>query len=482
MKLFTCSQKRLLTTALSILIFALIAYRSPESYAAQGNIPELSREKLLNNLDVLFLYRPSDTTVSLNLRIRGGAAFDLAGKEGTMALLGDALFPDQSAREYVEELGGRVEVTTDYDWMDISLSSRAAEFERVVTLLRNTLVNPPLIAETFAQLRAARIKVLRETSVAPETSADRALMARLFGDYPYGRPAAGTPETLARVERADVLFARERFLNPNNSTLLITGNIEPRRAMRALRQFLGSWRKSENVVPATFRQPVAPDTRTLIINLPGAASTEVRLAVRGVARGSDRNAAAALLLTFLARERWLAALPELRDTAFSVRHDAYGLAGIFRMGAALPAAPQAAKALAAARAVLQTLAAAQATAAEVDRAKRDAVALLKQKSEQPGSLAKIWLDAETYRLSSPSEAQIINGLTPADLQRSAAQLFRDAPVATIAIGDAAQLQAEIVRTNPVQIVERNNPVVSETAPPQPPPKPASTAQPIKRPY
>ena len=88
------------------------------------------------------------------------------------------------------------------------------------------------------------------------------LAARLYGAHPYGRLIAGTPESLARIERPDLMLARDRFLTADNARLVIIGGVEPARAMRAFRQFLGAWRKSEALVPATFRQPVAPDAGT----------------------------------------------------------------------------------------------------------------------------------------------------------------------------------------------------------------------------
>ena len=57
------------------------------------------------------------------------------------------------------------------------------------------------------------MKIAKETAVSPAILADRAIAARLFGEFPYGRPQHGSPESIARVDRADLLLARERFLN-----------------------------------------------------------------------------------------------------------------------------------------------------------------------------------------------------------------------------------------------------------------------------
>ena len=53
---------------------------------------EPERNRLLNGLRVVLLPRPGEQDVLIKLRIHSGAAFDLAGKAGSMALLGDLLF------------------------------------------------------------------------------------------------------------------------------------------------------------------------------------------------------------------------------------------------------------------------------------------------------------------------------------------------------------------------------------------------------
>jgi predicted Zn-dependent peptidase len=452
---------------------------------AAQNPPEPTREELLNGLHVLLWNRPGETSVLIKLRIHSGATFDMAGKSGMMALLGDALFPDAAAREYfADELGGRLEVTTDYDGIEVTLAGRASEFERIVDLLRTALVNTQLSDEVINKLRESRSKVVRETGIAPSTVADRAIMARLFGEYPYGRPSAGSTETLARVVRPDLMLARERFLNPNNAALVIIGGVEERRAMRALRQLLGMWRKSDSMVPATFRQPEVPDARTLILDQPGAETVEVRLATRGLTR-ADKDYAAASLLALLARDRWQTALPELGKSAFFVRHEAHALPGSFIMGASVRAT-DAARALETARGVLRDLYTVPPSAAELAHARAEAIATLNKQAERPESLADAWLDSETFKTGTlGDQARAIGSLTPADLQRVANRLFHDAPAAAVAVGNASQLRAELERTGKVEIAGEA-PVVSgknetQTAPQTGKPAQAPLFAPVKKP-
>ncbi|MBC7932548.1 MAG: insulinase family protein [Rubrivivax sp.] len=436
---------------------------------------EPRREQLLNGLRILMLSRPGDGDVLIKLRVHSGAAFDLAGKEGLMATLADAMF-DQQTRDYVtEELDGRIEVVTDYDSINITLAGRATDFDRLLELARNAVTNPQLTPEAIERARAVRLKALGAKASAPAEQADRAVAARLFGTYPYGRAAGGSTESIARIERADILLMRERFLYSDTTTLVIVGGFDPKRVMRSLRSSLGGWRKSDGKIPSTFRLPDPPDERTLVINNPGSSETEVRLSLRGLAR-TDRDAPAAQLLASVVRERWLSGLPELKDRVAFVRHDAYRNGGVFRLGASMRSPTEAAKALELARAILRDLASNAPTAAEIERARR----MLQFTAQNIGALTDSWLDEHSYNskaATAPEIDHIASSLTPSETQRVAARLFLHTPSATVAIGDAAQLRTELARIGAVEIFGEAAAKPEAT----PPPKPQQPAIQLKRP-
>src|SRR5262245_57449410 len=84
------------------------------------------REQLLNGLNLLIWPQPGSPELIVKLRINSGAAFDLAGKSGQMALLGDLLFPDAATVDYfTDELGGKLDVSVSYDSMTITMVGKA---------------------------------------------------------------------------------------------------------------------------------------------------------------------------------------------------------------------------------------------------------------------------------------------------------------------------------------------------------------------
>lgn len=453
-------------TAASIAL--CLIFTSDASIRAQGT-PDPARTQLLNGLRVVHLQKPGDQEVLIKLRIHSGAAFDLAGKEGTLALLGDILFPDPNVREYfTEEMQGRLNIKTDYDAITITMQGRASEFERMIEILRTALVTTQLTPENVDKVRQGRIKILRETSILPAAVADRAIAARLFGDFPYGRPSLGTPESLERVDRADLMLARERFLNPNNATLTIIGGVAQSRAMRALRQLLGIWRKSEQVIPATFRQPAKPDPRTLVINAPGDQSVEIRFAVRGLAR-RDPDALSASLLAAIAKRRWEASIPELTRSPLFVKHDTFSLPGMLVMGTSIDPLLTG-KALTSARDVAKGLASGPVTITELDQARNELIGAINNQIAKSDGVSDGWLDIDTYGVSSTSDSiRQLSNITPADLQRTAGRLFSEGAFASVVVGNSELVKVPLESFGKVELmgaVETKKDGATETSRPK----------------
>ncbi len=427
----------------------------PNSTSAQTSaVPDRSR--LLNELQVLLLPSPGSQDVVVKLRVNSGAAFDLAGKAGTMALLGDLLFPDPNTREYfTDEMQGRLAVSTDYDSITITMQGRTREFERIIEILRNAVVTTALTPENVQKAREGRTKIVKETAILPGAVADRAIAARLFGDFPYGRPYGGTVESLERIDRADVMLARERFLNPNDSTLVIVGDLQPSRARRVLRQLMGIWRKSEAIVPATFKQPALPDPRPLLVQAPSDQSVEVRLAVRGFSR-SDPDSAAASLLASVARQRWEKMMPDSARSPIFVRRDAFALPGMFVMGATVENL-LAGKALSAARDVLRSLATTPVTPAELDHARTEVISAFKDRSK-PDGIAEAWLDIEVYKLPPIEEqARALNAISAEDLRRVAGRLVDERGIASVVVGNADLVKTQLEQIGKVEVMGEMQP-------------------------
>lgn len=286
------------TFLLVILIFSAL-----HSFAQSPNFPVPREEQLLNQLRVLVWQEPTSPKVTVKLRIHSGAAFDQQGKEGTMQLLAGILFPNESINEFFEEdLNGNLEVLCNYDYIQINATGDADKFLQIMETLATAVTNPQINKENTAKVKPALMAKVAELENNPVYVADQAVRKRLFGTFPYGRPQLGSSESLAKIDFADIIFAEERFLTADNATLAISGNVKSDFALKAAKRLFGGWLKSDKKTPSTFAQPEAPPKGLQILDSAAENTSEIRFAMRGLAR-NDKNYYALQILETILQKR-----------------------------------------------------------------------------------------------------------------------------------------------------------------------------------
>ena len=199
--------------------------------------------------------------------------------------------------------------------------------------------------------------------------------------------------------------------------------------------------------------------------MPGPAA-ELRVAMRGVSR-TDPDYFPAKVLAKLAEQRWQGLTPELVKQPVFARSESFALPGAFMMGTTVDT-QGAADALANARKVIDSLMTTPATAAELERAKTEAIGEVSGLLSKPEAFPDPWLDLDTYHLSSlQDQIALFRGVTAQDLQRIATRLFKDATIASVIAGETTPLKAALQGRFPYE-------VLGEMATPTPSPKPPAT--------
>lgn len=374
------------------------------------------QEKLLNGLRVLMWTDPSATDVRASIRVHAGASFDPQGKEGVMKLLAENVFPTAESRNFFsEDLGGNVEVVTNYDYIQINATAKASEFVTLLETLAQAVSNPTIDAETTTALKRALTEKLTALEKDPAYVAERASTKRLFGTFPYGRPQMGSVTSLERIDFADLLYAKNRFFTADNATVAISGNFNGDLGFRAARRYFGAWQKSDKRVPSTFRQPDPPEKQPVQLTLAGAGPFS-SFAFRGLSR-NDQDYVASLVL-----EKIVAARLQRVSPGATFSHQARVLPGVvvINAGGAMEFPFE----------QLST----KVSEAEFGRARGEVAAEIAKRSVMDD-----WLDADTYSVKADADRQAIQSITLADVQRVADRLGKN-PIASAVILSSAAAQ------------------------------------------
>lgn len=389
------------------------------------------QEKLLNGMKLLIWNTPASDHVSVKVRIHAGAAFDPQGKEGTMQLLSDSFFPTADAKNFFrDELGGSFGITCNYDYIQIDTTARSADFLTLIETVAQALANPEIDKDSTLALKTALLTKVQAMENDASYVADRAVRKRLFGTFPYGRPVLGNAASLARIDFADLRFAKDRLLTADNATVIVSGSVDPAIAYRAARRYFGAWLKSDKRVPSTFRQPDAPDSSVEKLEMPGVSKPEVRYALRGFARSSKEFAPAEIYARVL-QARLAELTSDGSGTDVSVEHDEHVLPGafIFRYRAQPPAPSNVPPSRVETeddknfRSILKRPVA----DAEFALAKTEVLSAMAKRD-----LAELWLDVDTFRIGPPTEeVKAFQNVTLADINALSSRLAGEPLAATI---------------------------------------------------
>lgn len=381
------------------------------------NVTAPREEKLLNGMKLLVWSDAKAEKSSVKLRIHSGSAFDQQGREGVMALLADILFPNEGARQYFEEdLGGTLEITSNYDYIQLNATGDNDKILEILEALAQAVSKPQIDKDTTAKVKAAKLEKVKELEKNPAYVADQAVAKRLFGNFPYGRPQLGTTESLTKIDFADLLLAKQKFLTADNATLTVTGNIKFDLVYRAARRLFGGWEKSYKKVPATFTVAEIPDSKPLTVDLPVEGSL-FRTATTGLAR-NDKDFFALQVLTRIA---------EKSKTHKLIKNEGYLLSGIIIGGGTgipsfIGAISNSDK--------KPTFDDSQPpiTQEEFEKAKAEVLAELNQKS-----FMDHWLDIDTYKLVSvKDEIQKVNNIKLEDIHKLLDKLHKQ-PFVTVIV-------------------------------------------------
>ena len=442
-------------------------FASPRSAAekptGQGNqslqpspfvLPVAKRDSLLNGLQLIVIEQPDTKTVTAHLRINSGGAFDLAGKSGLadltagMLLRGGGGMSAKNVSDTVEQLGLTVRAAVGWDATDMVISGPRGEVDGIFDLLNRLVITPAFDQKELDALKAQRSTALKEEAADEHERLRRTALGGVFGTHPYGRPLAGTPETLQQIARADLVSFYSRFYIANNAQLLVQGDVTADQVTRLARARLGTWKKGE-VVPSNFRYPDKPTaSRVLLLDRPDATECRAVLASMWVSRRAPDYFAALMAVDIFNQ---LLAQANLQATA---RAEARVLAGPLTVELSAP--PE--RIVENVRDITSLMARMQAqppSLEQIEAAKARLLAGMGERLRANPATADLILDIESYGLGRDyvlHYAERVNAVTPADIQAAAREHIRPDTLVIALSGSAARLEADAKKLGAVTVV------------------------------
>ncbi len=243
------------------------------------DFPDVQRAVLSNGLEVVLAERSALPLVRMQLMVDAGFAADPASRPGLASMTAtmmDEGTDSRSALEISDELallGASIGSGASLDVSTVSLSALTENLGPSLELFVDVIRNPSFPESELDRLRRQRLAGIQQEKAQPMGMAMRSLPALLYGPgHAYSQPLTGTG-TVASVEAmttADLESFHDTWYTPDNSTLVVAGDVTLSELLPQLEAAFGSWEAGN--APAKDLAVISPPSgaEVFIIDKPGA--------------------------------------------------------------------------------------------------------------------------------------------------------------------------------------------------------------------
>jgi predicted Zn-dependent peptidase len=284
------------------------AEKPPRPLTARDvKFPPYEIRTLANGLQVIAVSHHEQPAVSLRLIVRAGAAQDPDSRPGLASLAASLLDQGTTTKsaeqvaQSIDSIGGAMGVGAGSDLTSIFAAVMKNSLNVGLDIISDIARNPAFAAQEIERQRQQMISAMKVSYEDPDYIAGTVFDRLVYGFHPYGKPDAGTPESLAAITREDLTAFHKRWFGPNNAILAIVGDVTPEEAFTGAERAFGNWTKID-VPSMTAAQVPEPTRRVVVIDRPGAVQTEIRVGHVGLPRKHKDYLALDLALKILGGE------------------------------------------------------------------------------------------------------------------------------------------------------------------------------------
>ena len=273
----------------------VVAERPTHGEPRPFRFPEYERSELANGLGLITVNLPGRALVTASLVLPAGAVDEPDELGGVTSLMARALTEGTARRDAIElteaseRLGASLHAEAGWDGLSISVEVPAERLSPALELAAEVATQPSFPAADVERMRDERLNDLLQAKADPRRRADDAFVETVYAKgSTYGRPSAGTEETVPRLDADACRAIHAKRFDPARMTLIIGGDLDAvdGDVRSIVEERFGAWARNPAAEPATApRVKAARDERIVrFIHRPGSVQTEIRIGHLGVAR------------------------------------------------------------------------------------------------------------------------------------------------------------------------------------------------------
>lgn len=270
------------------------------------SLPPIITRQLANGLKLLIVEQHELPLADFVLLVGSGSTADPAGKPGIANLTSQMLREGTTTRQSLEIadqiafLGISLSPNSSWESSTLSLHTPTAQLDSALALFADVALHPSFPANEFDRIKKTRLTELLQLRDQGPAIANLAFPAIIYGSaHPYGIPSIGTEASVESLTPADLQAYYQANFKPNNSTLIIVGDVNAAQIEQKINALFGSWQPG-TVPTVNYGEPAkAAATTIYLIDKPGAAQSSFRIGAVGVPRSTKDYFALTVMNTIL---------------------------------------------------------------------------------------------------------------------------------------------------------------------------------------
>ena len=311
------------------------------------HVPSWTKTQLANGATLIVSERHGLPLVSFAITFVGGAnQFEPAERRGVASMTASMLTEGTKTRtgdqlsDALQLLGTNVNAGVGAEEGAISFVSTTKNFDAVLAILSDMMLNSVFPAEALDRLRARTLVNLTQAKDQPVIVGAQVFAKVLYGNaHPYGQRTTET--SVKAITRDDVMNFAKAYYQPGRAVITVVGDVTPAKVKSSVEKALAGWTKGGD--KPSFAYPQLPElqpAKIYLVDKPGAAQSVVNIGLPGPPRNTPDYFALQVLNTILGgqfQSRLNANIREQKGYSYGVNSGfSYGKGpGAFRAGGSI---------------------------------------------------------------------------------------------------------------------------------------------------
>ncbi|MCX7785685.1 MAG: insulinase family protein [candidate division WOR-3 bacterium] len=270
------------TILFTAIVFSLLVF-----YA---NALPISRDSLDCGLVVLTYSTNRLPLIEIRWVNKSGSAYDPLGKEGLANLTNKMLTRGTKRRSAlklnaeVEFIGAVLSDWTSYDYSALQLRCLKKDFDLVLDILADMLINPEFSEKELARIKQQVIGDIKQSDDYPYNQGWKKFSELIFQNHPYRHPITGDTQSVAKLTIKDVADFYNQFYTIDNGFLVVVGDFDKNELLQKIENKFVNMRKGRpNIqIPNFVSGPYCERPKGYLIHQPNLNQSYIFLGFPGI--------------------------------------------------------------------------------------------------------------------------------------------------------------------------------------------------------